>query len=39
MTSNVILKKKISTDPFGYLSIRYFNGNGVKKVVSLGENR
>lgn len=37
MTSNVILKKKNSSDPFGYLSIRYFNGNGVKKVVSLGE--
>lgn len=37
MTSKVILKKKNSTDEFGYLAIRYFNGNGVKKVVSLGE--
>lgn len=37
MTSKVILKLKNSGDPFGYLSIRYFNGNGKKKVISLGE--
>ncbi len=37
MTSKVILKKKNSKDTFGYLSIRYFNGNGIKKVISLGE--
>jgi integrase len=37
MTSKVILKKKTSSDTFGYLSIRYFNGNGIKKVISLGE--
>jgi integrase len=37
MTSKVILKKKNSSDPFGYLGIRYFNGRGEKKVLSLGE--
>lgn len=37
MTSSVILKKKSSKDTFGYLSIRYFNGSGVKKVISLSE--
>lgn len=37
MTSKVILKMKNTGDPFGYLSIRYFNGNGKKKVISLGE--
>jgi len=37
MTSKVILKKKTSTDTFGYLGIRYFNGRGEKKVLSLGE--
>jgi integrase len=35
MTSSVILKKKNSSDNFGYVSIRYFNGNGKKKVISL----
>ena len=37
MTSKVILKKKSSKDTFGYLGIRFFNGKGVKKVLSLGE--
>lgn len=37
MTSKVILKKKNTSDPFGYLGIRYFNGKGEKKVLSLGE--
>ncbi len=37
MTSKVILKKKNTSDPFGYLGIRYFNGRGEKKVISLGE--
>ena len=37
MTSKVILKKKSSQDTFGYLGIRYFNGSGEKKVLSLGE--
>lgn len=37
MTASVILKKKISTDTFGYLAIRYFDGNGNKKVISLAE--
>lgn len=37
MTSKVILKKKNKSDLFGYLGIRYFNGRGEKKVLSLGE--
>lgn len=37
MTASVILKKKISTDTFGYLAIRYFDGSGNKKVISLAE--
>lgn len=37
MTSSVILKKKYPKDDYGYLSIRYFNGNGKKKVISLKE--
>lgn len=37
MTSKVILQKKTSTDRFGYLTIVYFNGNGLRKKVSLGE--
>lgn len=37
MTSKVILKKKSSKDTFGYVGIRFFNGKGVKKVLSLGE--
>jgi len=37
MTSKVILKKKNTSDHFGYLGIRYFNGKGEKKVLSLGE--
>lgn len=37
MKSTVILKKKKPVDTFGYLSIRYFNGSGERKVLSLGE--
>ena len=37
MTSKVILQKKSSKDPFGYLTIVYFSGNGLRKKVSLGE--
>ena len=37
MTSKVILQRKNSSDTFGYLTIVYFNGNGLRKKVSLGE--
>lgn len=37
MTSSVILKKKYPKDDFGYLSIRYFDGTGKRKIISLKE--
>lgn len=37
MTSSVILKKKFPKDNFGYLSIRYFDGAGKRKIISLKE--
>lgn len=37
MTSEVILQKKVPTDTFSYLTLVYFNGNGIRKKVSLGE--
>jgi integrase len=36
MTITVIAKKKKKSDNFVYVSVRYFNGNGKKKVISLG---
>lgn len=36
MTSKVIIKKQKASDDKGHLAIQYFNGNGKKKIKSLG---